>query len=793
MLRDVQYALRMLRNNPGFAAVAVCSLAIGIGANSAIYSIADGLILRPLPVAEPTKVVTIRPVSTGVLGASSSVSYPDYLDLRDHNRSFNGVIASSYASFGFKAERTAQPKMKFGMLVSGNLFRVLGIVPSIGRGIREDEDRVAGRDAVAVLSHDLWVSDFESNPAILGQKLWLSGTEFTIIGVAPQSFGGMDQIKPALFVPLTMSPTLLGPDFLTQRNKGWLDLRGRLKPGVGKAQAQAEMTSVAAELARTYPKSDESLTLKVETEFQARVDRSPPDAALLAMLGSLAICVLVVACANVAGLLLSRSTAREREISVRLAMGASRGILLRQLLIENLMLAILGSVAGLVIAEFGVRFFRTLPMPTDIPINLDFRLDQRALIFTLAIAVLSTFVFGFTPALRSSRLDLIQSLKERDATASRSSRVWGRNLLVCGQVALALVLLIVSGVMLRGFQAQLTQGPGFRVEGLQLMHFDSTLVHYSDSQRDLFYKQLLERTRMAPGVYSATLTSSIPMSMGDIGMLAVVPEGHVLKRGEAAPTVFDTVVTPGYFETMAIPIQQGRPFLESDRADAPQVAVINEQFAHHYFPGQDPIGKRIHLNDQAGKLVQVVGVSRISKYLWITENKMDFVYLPLAQNPQSSMALVTQSKNMDPAALVPVLRQVVASLDRNMPIYDVRTMKSLYESRAVATPNIITRTVGGMGVMGLVLSIIGLYGVVSYSVSRRTPRVRHPDGGWRRSPKSGRHGPDGRDCGWPLRAFYAGSCPGSGGSRRTIAVALFLRERRRTALRSCHPAFVNHD
>jgi predicted permease len=359
-------------------------------------------------------------------------------------------------------------------------------------------------------------------------------------------------------------------------------------------------------------------------------------------------------------------------------------------------------------------------MPTDIPIDLDIRLDERALLFTLAVAVLSTFLFGLTPALRSSRLDLIQALKERDATASRSSRLWGRNLLVCGQVALALVLLIVSGVMLRGFQAQLTQGPGFRTNGLQLMRFDPTLVHYTDAQRNLFYKQLLERTRMAPGVDSAALTSSIPMSMDDIGTMPVVPEGEVMKRGEAAPTVFDSVVTPGYFETIAIPIQKGRDFSESDQANTPAVAIVNEEFARHYWPNQNAIGKRIHLKDQYGKLVEVVGVSRISKYLWISENRLDFVYLPLAQNPQSTMALVAQSKIGDGTALVPVLRRIVANLDHNMPIFDVRTMKSLYNSRAVGTPNIITRIVGGMGVMGLVLSVIGLYGVISYSVSRRT-------------------------------------------------------------------------
>jgi macrolide transport system ATP-binding/permease protein len=721
MLKDLLYALRMLRKNPGFVAVAICSLAIGIGANSAIYSFADALMLRPLPVMKPSRVVSINPVASGIFGASSSISYPDYKDLRDRNHTFEGLIASTYSEFGFASDHAAQPRMKFGMFVSGNFFSVLGVQPVLGRSFLPDEDRVPGRNAIVVLSHDLWVGEFGARASVVGQKMWLNGMEFTVVGVAPERFPGLEQLKPALYVPLAMSPSLGGTDNLTKRDARWLDVKGRLRPGMGIHQAEADVKAISAALRSTYPKTDENLQLKVETEFQLRVERSPPDTALLAMLGVLALCVLFVACANVAGLLLSRSTVRAREIALRLAIGASRGSLVRQLLIENLLLALGGGAAALVVAVGSVKFFNTLPIPTDVPIDLTARLDGRVLLFTLGIAIVSTFLFGLTPALRTTKLDLIQSLKEKDGTgASPSRRLWGRNMIVAGQVALSLVLLIISGIMLDGFRSQLSQGPGFRIDGLQLMGFDPGLAHYTEAQRDVFYKELLDRTREAPGVKSAILTSSIPMSPGNLGIIGTIPDGYTLKRGETAVDTFDTVITPGYFETMAIPLLQGRPFLESDKAKTTPVAIVNEQFARHYWPNQNPIGKRLRLKEASGRPVEVVGVARTSKYVWISESPTDFVYLPFSQNAQANMVLVAQAKGSAAANLVPTLQQAVQRIDRNMPVFDVRTMSSLYESRAVVTPNIITKTVAAMGLMGLLLSVVGLYGVVSYSVSRRS-------------------------------------------------------------------------
>jgi len=332
---DFRFACRILRKNPGFTALAICSLALGIGANSAIYSFADAILLRQLPVLEPSRIVAISPERFGQYRGFGEVSYPDYLDLRDHNRSFSGLAATSYASFGFARDRTAQPRMKLSMFVSGNFFQVFGVIPQMGRRFRLDEDKVAGRNAVTVLSHDLWVSEFAASPTVLSRTIFINGIQFTIVGVAPESFTGLGVMKPALYVPIAMSPTLLGVNNLEKRDVPWLDVKGRLLPSLNMAQAGGDIDSLVAGLRSVYPKTDQKLKLKVETVFQLRSEQNPPAATMLVMLSLLALCVLLVACANVSGLLLSRSSVRAREIALRLAVGATRASLIRQLFIEN--------------------------------------------------------------------------------------------------------------------------------------------------------------------------------------------------------------------------------------------------------------------------------------------------------------------------------------------------------------------------------------------------------------------------------------------------------------------------
>jgi predicted permease len=724
VLKDVKYAVRMLAKNPGFTTVAVCSLAIGIGANSAVFSFADALLLRPLPVMKPSGIVTVNPSAPGNFGGNTTVSYPDYVDFRDRNRSFEGLIAYQYGQFGYAPNASVVPTVQYGLFVSGNFFRILGVKPTLGRTFRASEDQVPGRDRVVVVSHDFWASHLGGAASAIGAKLRLSGIEFTVIGVAPATFTGIDQfLRPALFVPIAMSPALSATDNLNKRDNRWLNVKGRLKPGVTNAMAEADLNAIAHALERMYPTEPRNQKVRVETELALRIEQSPPDAGLVEMLVLLAICVLLVACANVAGLLLSRAAVRQREIAVRRAVGAARWQLIRQLFLENLLLAMAGGGFGILIALAGIKLFASIPVPTDMPISLfDIRLNSRILLFTLAVSVASALLFGLWPAWRNSHADLTSALKARTTDSSGKGRLWGRNILVCSQLAISSVLLIVATVIFLGFRSQLAQGPGFQTDHLFLMSFDSQMVHYTSKQNEQFYKDLLNRTRASAGVQSAALSSTIPFSFGG-NTRAVVPEGRALARGERPPTIFDSVVSDGYFQAMHVPIVRGRAFLESDKADSPRVAVVNEHFADHFWPHQDVIGKRFHLNDARGPLVQIVGIAKQAKYLWISEPPQDFVYLPFSQNQTSAMTLVTESRTRDASTLAPVLRQVVHGIDPNMPAFDVRTMQDLFTKRAIQTPDIIIEAVAGLGTMALILAVIGLYGLIAYSVSRRTHEI----------------------------------------------------------------------
>ena len=718
----IRHALRVLRKDPGFTLVAVCSLALGIGVTSGMFNFADALLLRPLPVMKPESVVAVDTEASAAFGTNTTISYPDYIDLRDRNRTFDGLVAAGYTMFGFSRDRETLPRMKFGLYVSGNFFRVLGVEPALGRGFRTDEDQAEGRDPVVVLGHDFWISQFGGSRSVLGSRIRLSGTEFVVVGVAPEQFTGIDQVlRPAVYVPLAMLPALSLQNNLNRRDVRWLMLKGRLKAGATVEQAQADLGAIATELQRMYPLTNRDERIKVETELALRIEQSPPRTGMIAMLVLLGLCVLVVACLNVAGLLLSRARARSREIAVRLAIGAGRAALVRQLLVENLLVAVGGGVGGVAVAAGVAALFRNMPIPSDLPIVLGMGVDHRVLLFTLAVSVLSTLVFGLAPALRITRPDLVSALKAADADSGGKHRLWGRNTIVSGQVALAVLLLVISAVMVQGFRDQLVEGPGFRTDHLFLTSFDTDLAHYSEDQARRFYKDLLERTRAAAGVRSAALSSGVPMiSVDSVG---VVPEGYQLRPGEQAFTTFDSYLSEDYFGTMGIRIVEGRGFLDADAADAPLVAVVNEHMAAHYWPKQDAVGKRFHLRNTTGPLVEIVGVAKQSKYFFIAEPTLDFLYLPFRQHTRFRLTLVAESNAADAASIGPVVREVVRGLDADMPVFDVRTMQDMYEQRAVKVPSLLAETVGGMGLMGLVLAAIGLYGLVAYSVSRRTREI----------------------------------------------------------------------
>jgi predicted permease len=726
--QDIQYGCRMLAGSPGFTIVAVLSLAIGIGANCAIFSFADALLLRPLPVARPGEVLTVGSTATlEALRASTLVSsYRDYVDIRDRNKSFDGLAAFTYLTAGFARDARDVTRLKMGMLVSGNLFTLMGVEPTIGRAFRPEEDRVPGRDAVVVLGRTMWEQEFGSDRGVLGRTVRINGNELTVIGVAPTDFSGMNQyVRSDFFVPLMIGPRLVSDPklgSLEARDARNLTLKGRLKAGISQAQAQIELTAIAADLERAYPDTNKNRGLTVRTELQARIGQDPPDAMLIAMLSTLAIAVLFVACANVAGLLTSRAPVRAREMALRLAIGAGRGRLIRQLVTECLLIAGAGGVLGLAVGYAGMTLFRQIELPTDLPILLSFQMDQRALLFSLVVAVASAVIFGLAPAIQATRADLTAVMKASDTVTPGRRRRWGRAALVGGQVAVSVVLLVVAMFMYRGFRQELASGPGYRTDHLLMMSLDPSLLRYPEAQSQQLFQDVAERAREVPGVRTVTMTTSIPMFNDSIGFVTIEPEGFQFPPGKDNATVLSSMVDEYYFDTMGLTILQGRNFSVDDTFDAPRVAIVNQPLAQHYWPDQDPLGKRFRLDDTEKTWVEVVGLAKTSKYIFIAEPPSEFVYLPYRQKKQQRMIMLARSAG-DPSSLAAPLRDVVRGLDVNLPISNVRTMEELYRMRAISVFNVLLGTVGAMGLMGLGLSIVGLYGLVAYAAGRRTREI----------------------------------------------------------------------
>ncbi len=724
--QDIRYGCRMLAANPGFTLVAVSSLAMGIGANCAAFSWADALLLRPLTVPRPGEVVTVGSTMSVEGFSRVGASYREFVDVRDRSSSFDGLVAFTGVTSGLAVTRDALPKLTLGLLVSGNFFSVMGVEPELGRTFRPEEDQVPGRDAVVIVSHRLWQQQFGSDPSILGRRVQLSGIEFTVVGVVPERFTGMNQfVRSDFYAPLMMWPRLLGDPKehpLEDRNFRNLTIKGRLKPGVSLARAQTELSVIAKDLERAYPDTNRNRGLVVRTELQMRIAQSPPDSMLIAMLTTLAAAVLFVACANVAGLLTSRAPARAREMAMRVAVGAGRGRLITQLLTESLLIALGGGLLGLAVGFGAIKLFQQIQIPTDLPVALTFQLDRRALVFSLGVSMFSALLFGLAPAIQTSRADLAMVLKGGESIVGRRRR-WGRSLLVGGQVAVSVVLLVLATFMYRGFRAQLSGGPGYRTDHLLMMTFDPSLVHYSKDDARRFFLQLAERARSVPGVKSAALASSVPMASDGINAANVIPEGFQLPAGKENLTLFSARVDEHYFAAMQIPIVRGRDFREEDSTDAPLVAIVNEQYVQHYLPNQDPIGKRFQLRERAASSwIEIVGVAKTTKYLWLAEPPTEFIYLPYRQHPQSEMVLLAESEG-DPSSLVAPLRSVVQSLDQTQPIYNVRTMEQFYQMRTITIFNVIIGTVAAMGLMGLALAVVGLYGLVAYATSRRPKEI----------------------------------------------------------------------
>ena len=718
MLRqEIRQSLRFFVRNPGFSAVAVLSLALGIGANASVFSLADVLLLRPLPVNDPGRVVTIATFAVGDRFAGG-VSYPKYRQLRDQSQSFDGLIAYRTSTFSFTKSSADVPQARAGMIVSENFFRVLGVQPMLGQGFLPEDGQASGRYAVVVLDYGTWNDQFNRSTSIVGSNVRINGIDFSVVGVTPESFTSLDErMRAAFYVPSTMSQRLnaVRDDPLEDnRDHLWL-VKGRLKTGISQTAAQAELTTMWTDIERRSPELDRSRQLAVQSELQSRAG-GRPDAILVPLLMVLVGLVLIIACANVANLLLGRASARSREIALRLALGVTRVRLFRHLLIESLLLSLVAPVVGLLFAYVGIRFFQMMPL-SDVSVASSPELDRRVLGVCLLAPMASTLFFGLAPAWRSARTGLASTLKSGATSAGAHPRTIGRNVLVVGQIALAMVLLVVTGMLVDAFRKTLVLSPGFRTDHLVMMEFDTSLARYDSAQSDEFYRTLVRRAQGLPGVRSVTLTSSTPL--GFFGMRDVIPEGYQFPRGQETLQAMAAVVDEHYFATTKTDILQGRAFTAADDDGSRHVAIVNEEFPRRYWPGENAMGKRLRLNGKDGVWAEVVGIARTGKYIFIAEPLTPFLYLPFAQNPSLRMILLAESDG-DPASLIEPLRSLVHSLDVDQPVFNVQSFSSFYEQRAVRVPLKILQTVAAMGVMGIALALVGIYALVSYSVARRT-------------------------------------------------------------------------
>jgi putative ABC transport system permease protein len=724
LLRDVRHAGRLLRRSPVFTGVAVISLALGIGANSAIFSLADELILRPLPVHDPGSVLWVAADTPDDELEGGGLSYPTYRDLRDMSHAFDGLLAYRISGISFARSREMVRELHRGALVSDNFFDVLGVPPALGRTFRPEEGRVPGRDAVVVISYEFWKNELAADASILDAVVWMNGIDFHVIGVASEDFTGTEPpLRPAFYVPIMMAQRLDAAidDPLEQRNAHAFSIMGRLKPGMSKQRAQADLTAVWNTLRQQYPDANRHRAVVVRSDLEHRIQQDREDAILLVILTALAATVLIIACANVANLMLGRGRARSREMAIRLALGVSRSRLFRQLLTESLLLAGMGLGLGLAVAYGGIRFLRTIPTTDQVAIMPT--LDHRVLLFGLLVAAASAVLVGVAPARQSLRTDLVPGLKTTELAEAAPKRAIGRYLLVITQIALSMVLLLATGMLIDGFRKAMILDPGFRTDHLIMISSDTAFVRYTPLQTHAFYRDLVDRARTLPGVKSAALTSSVPFKVGYEDIASVVPEGYVLPNGQDHVTTATAVVDEHYFSEMRIAMVRGRAFTAGDTSDSRPVAIVNDEFAKRYWPDAEPLGRRIRLSDSPGSWMEVVGVAKTGKYWWIGETPKTFVYLPFAQHERTRMTLLAETMNADAAVVAAPLRNLMGTLDVTVPVRSIQTYASLYHERAIAVPLMIMQIVVTMGLIGLTLTLIGLYALIVYSVARRTREI----------------------------------------------------------------------
>jgi predicted permease len=717
-VRDLRFAVRTLAKSPGFTAAIIISVALGIAANATVFSIANGLLWGVLPVKDPGRMV--------MFSEGKSFSYPDYLDYQEQTTDvFEGGVAAHFPLIPASLGGAGEPERVWGQVVSGNYFSILGVNMALGRPILQEEDAVVGRDRVAVLSHSLW-RRFGADAGILGRDVVLNGQRYTVVGVAPAGFHGSERgIVSEFWVPLAMTEEIM-PDLTlpgggrTRRDNQWLLLDARLKPGVSRAQAVVVVNLVKKRLDDTYRKDEkhhDAITLQTAGGLIA--GSVTPAYALMAVLMVVVALVLLVACANVANLLLARATGRQKEIGIRLAMGAGRGRLIRQLLTESFLLALAGASVGFLLAAGAARAVSSFRLPAPIPVVFDFNVDLRVAVFTVGLSLVTALLFGLVPALRATRLDLVGALKEGSAVSGRAGRSGMRNTLVIVQVALSLVLLTAAGLFLRSLGNAVSIDIGFKPDNILVMRVDPKVHNYSTERTVQFLSQLRERVSALPGVRSVSFVDIVPLSIAGNGRSFDVDAAEDRPAQSVNADVYG--VFSGYFQTMGIPLLRGRDF--DLQANNQNVAIINETMAGHLFPNQDPIGRLVRA-DKAS--YTVIGVVRNSKSRTVGEGPVNCAYLFLDAvmgKGVSFFGISTLVKtSVDPRRLDRPVRQQIAALDPNMAVFNMETMQE-HLNESLLLPRISAWLLGSFGAVGLTLGAIGLYGVMSYSVRRRTHEI----------------------------------------------------------------------
>ena len=728
LLHDARYGLRMLRKSPAFTAIAILTLALGIGANTAIFSLVDSLLLRPLPVRNPGQlaVIAFRQGHGPLLTQFSAADLRDiraqsteaFSDMLGHMLAFDGI------SLNGKADRA------FSEYVTGNFFSMLGMKPYAGRFFMPSEGQTPGADPITVLSYAYWNTRFGADPSIVGKRILVNAHPCTVVGIAPPEFRGLYPAPAAqLYFPFGMLRTFEDgwpKDLTSNRILQNLYVLGRLRPSVSIATANAALAVVARRLSDAYPATNKAMTLSAYAERYARPD--PTTSATLikaaALFLALVALVLLLACANIANLQMVRATSRAREMAVRAALGAARNRLIRQLLTESILLALFGGVAGLFLGTAGSRAIGSIDLHTPVPVSLVYGFDWRIFVYTFAAALFTGVLFGLMPALRASRASINAELRESGrGIAGAKNRV--RTALVVLQVAGSLMLLVIAGLFTRSLGAVQHTNLGFDPHDVVDFTMDPSEIGYNDAQGLAFYKSLLDRIRALPGVQSASLTSSVPMSnYGNNDYLRI--SDYQNPPGQGLPLVDYGVVSPAFFETMRIPILRGRSFTEADAKGAPYAAVVSQAFAARFWPNQDPIGKRFaKVSGVTNPVYEVVGVTKDCHFSDLTGPMAPYFYLPLAQDYALSSNQILQIRSAaQPGMIVPETQDIVRGLAPNLPVFDIRTMtESLDTLQGFLLFRLGAGLAAALGLLGLLLAIVGVYGVISYSVSQRTHEI----------------------------------------------------------------------